>query len=86
MKQHRKFSYIRITAPVPKIGVQMPLVVSPPGRERHPATTIKLSMLKFTLLKILASFCPELKGPRNIETASKRAQAMPAITPQEFLF
>jgi len=56
-----------------------------PG-QRQPATTVKLSMLKFSLLRFLASFCPEFKGPQNIETASKRAQAMPAITPQEFLF
>ena len=56
-----------------------------PG-QRQPATTVKPSMLKFSLLRILASFCPEFKGSQNIETASKRAQAMPAITPQEFLF
>jgi len=29
---------------------------------------------------------PGIQGPQNIETASKRAQAMLAITPQEFLF
>ncbi|MGA8640630.1 MAG: hypothetical protein WB650_01880 [Candidatus Binatus sp.] len=56
-----------------------------------PSTTsagdgVKLSMLKFGLLRILASLCPELRGLQNIETASKRAQAMPAMTPQEFLF
>jgi hypothetical protein len=55
-------------------------------RQRQPATTVKLSMLKHSLLRILAALCPELKGHQNIETASKRAQAMPAITPQEFLF
>jgi hypothetical protein len=55
-------------------------------RPHHPATTVKLSMLKLGLLKILASLCPEFRGHKNIETASKRAQAMPAITPQEFLF
>jgi hypothetical protein len=55
-------------------------------RQHQPATVVKSSMLKFGLLRILASLCPELKGPQNIETASKRAQAMPAITPQEFLF
>ena len=55
-------------------------------RTRQPATTAKPSTLKLSLLKILASLCPELSGPRNIETASKRAQAMPEITPQEFLF
>jgi len=58
----------------------------PRHRQRQAATTVKLSMLKLSLLKILASLCPEFKGPQNIETASKRAQAIPAITPQEFLF
>jgi hypothetical protein len=52
----------------------------------QPATTVKLSMLKLGLLRILASFCPEFRGPQNIATASKRSQAIPAITPQEFLF
>jgi hypothetical protein len=42
--------------------------------------------LKLGLLRILASFCPEFRGPQNIATASKRSQAIPAITPQEFLF
>ena len=56
-------------------------------RQRQPAaTTVKLSMLKFGLLRILASFCPEFRGDKNINTASKRAQAIPAINPQEFLF
>jgi hypothetical protein len=55
-------------------------------RQRQPATTVKLSRLKLGLLRILASLCPELRGPGNIENASKRAQAMPEITPQEFLF
>lgn len=55
-------------------------------RPRQPATTVKLSMLKLGLLRILASFCPEFRGPQNIATAGKRAQAMPAITPHEFLF
>jgi hypothetical protein len=55
-------------------------------RPHHPATTVKISMLKLGLLRILASLCPEFKGHKNIETASKRAQAMPAITPQEYLF
>jgi len=55
-------------------------------RQRPAATTVKLSMLKLGLLRILASLSPEFKGHKNIETASKRAQAMPAITPQEFLF
>lgn len=55
-------------------------------RPRQPATTVKLGKLKLSLLRILASFCPEFRGPQNIETASKRAQAMPAITLQEFLF
>jgi len=55
-------------------------------RPRQPATTVKLSMLKLGLLRILASLCPEFRGHNNIEIASKRAQAMPAITPQEFLF
>jgi hypothetical protein len=187
MKQRRNFSPIRIIAPVPKFGVQMPLAVSPTGyhelnrlypsarghysekpfspeemkhnfairalkkpgffarrpyiylcvrcqqiflvnehrgsivaldrnrnplpepenssqvatfegpcpsfkfaskfrRPHHPATTVKISMLKLGLLRILASLCPEFKGHKNIETASKRAQAMPAITPQEYLF
>ena len=55
-------------------------------RQRRAATTVKLSMLKLSLLKILASLSPELEGPQNIKTASKKAQAIPAITPQEFLF
>jgi hypothetical protein len=57
-------------------------------RQRQPATatTVKLNMLKLGLLRILASLSPEFRGPQNIETAGKRAQAMPAITPQEFLF
>jgi hypothetical protein len=55
-------------------------------RQRRPATTVESSTFKHSLLRILASLCPELTGPQNIETASKRAQAMPAITPQEFLF
>ena len=55
-------------------------------RQRPAATTVKLSMLKLSLLRILASLSPEFKGHKNIETASKRAQAIPAINPQEFLF
>ncbi len=56
-------------------------------RPRQPAaTTVQLSMLKFGLLRIMASFCPEFRGDKNINTASKRAQAIPAINPQEFLF
>ena len=55
-------------------------------RSRHPATTVKSSKLKLRLLRILASLCPEFRGHQKIETASKRAQAMLAITPQEFLF
>ena len=55
-------------------------------RQRPAATTVKLSMLKLGLLRILASLSPEFKGHKNIETASKRAQAIPAINPQEFLF
>jgi hypothetical protein len=100
----RDFSSFRIIGPVPKIGIQMPLSVSPIGyrqlnrrypsarRERsgkrhsQPPMVVKLSMLKFGLLKILALLCPEFRGPQNIKAACKRAQAMPAITPQEFLF
>ncbi len=55
-------------------------------RQRQAATTVKLSMLKLGLLRILASLCPEFRGDKNIETAGKRAQAIPAISPQEFLF
>src|ERR1700735_2748304 len=55
-------------------------------RQRQPATTVKLSMLKLGLLRIVASFCPEFRGDKNINTASKRAQAITAINPQEFLF
>jgi hypothetical protein len=55
-------------------------------RQRQPATTVESSTLKRGLLRILASLCPELSGPHNIEIASKRVQAMPAINPQEFLF
>jgi hypothetical protein len=55
-------------------------------RQRQPATTVESSTLKHGLLRILASLCPELRGHQNLETASKRAQAMLAITPQEFLF
>jgi hypothetical protein len=43
-------------------------------------------MLKLSLLRILAWLSPEFKGHKNIEAASKRAQAIPAINPQEFLF
>ena len=31
MKEHRNISSIRIIAPVPKFGIQMPLAVSPTG-------------------------------------------------------
>jgi hypothetical protein len=55
-------------------------------RPRQPATTVRLNRLKLGLLRIVASLCPEFKGHKNIETASMRAQAIPAITPQEFLF
>ena len=55
-------------------------------RPGQPATTVKLSKLKLGLLRILASLSPEFKGHKNIETASKRAQAISAINPQEFLF
>jgi hypothetical protein len=55
-------------------------------RQSRPATTVKLSVFKLSLLRIVASFCPEFRGHGSIETASKRAQAMLAITPQEFLF
>jgi hypothetical protein len=55
-------------------------------RQRQPEATVKLSILKLGLLRILAALIPEFKGHRNIEAASKKAQAMPAINPQEFLF
>ena len=50
------------------------------------AMTAKLSMPKLGLLRTLSWLCPELRGHKDIENASKRAQAIPAITPQEFLF
>jgi hypothetical protein len=53
---------------------------------RQPARTVKINVLKLSLLRILASLSPEFKGHKNIETASKRAQAIPAINPQEILF
>jgi hypothetical protein len=53
---------------------------------RQPATTIKSGVLKVGLLRILASLCPEFRGHQSIAIASRRAQAMLAITPQEFLF
>ena len=53
---------------------------------QRPATTVESSTFRYSLLRILALLCPELTGDQNIETASKSAQAMPAITPQEFLF
>jgi hypothetical protein len=53
---------------------------------RQPATTIKSGALKLGLLRILASLCPEFRGHESIAIASRRAQAMLAITPQEFLF
>jgi hypothetical protein len=56
-----------------------------PG-QRRPATTVKPGKLKLRLLNVLASLCPEFKGHQKIVAASKRAQAMLAITPQEFLF
>src|SRR5271163_4054783 len=56
------------------------------GRPRQPTTAIKTSKWKLGLLRILTLLCPEFRGPRNIENASKQAQAMLAITPQEFLF
>jgi hypothetical protein len=56
------------------------------GRPRQPTTAIKTSRLKLGLLRILALLCPEFRGAQNIENASKQAQAMLAITPQEFLF
>jgi hypothetical protein len=57
-------------------------------RSRHP-TTVKSStssMTKLRLLKALVSLSPGFRGRQSIEAASKRAQAMPAITPQELLF
>jgi hypothetical protein len=55
-------------------------------RSPQPRTTVRLSKLKLGLLRILASLCPEFREPRKIENAGKQAQAMLAITPQEFLF
>jgi hypothetical protein len=55
-------------------------------RQRQPAAAVESSTLKLSLLRILASLCPEFEGHKNIETASKRAQVMQAIVPQEFLF
>ena len=55
-------------------------------RQRQPATVLESSTLKRGLLRILASLCPELTWDQNIEPVSKSAQAMLAITPQEFLF
>jgi hypothetical protein len=49
-------------------------------------TTRRRNLLKIRLLSLLALLCPEFRGHQSIETASKRAQAMLAITPQEFLF
>lgn len=51
-----------------------------------PATTVRSGTFKLSLLRILASLCPEFRGHQNIAIASRRAQAMLAITPQEFLF
>jgi hypothetical protein len=56
------------------------------GRDRRPATVVESSTFKHGLLRILASLCPELTGDQNIENASQRAQAMPAINSEEFLF
>jgi hypothetical protein len=55
-------------------------------RAGQPTKTVKLSRLKLSLLRILASLCPEFKGHQSIAIASRRAQSMLAITPQEFLF
>jgi hypothetical protein len=55
-------------------------------RQRQPEATVKLSILKLGLLRIVASLIPEFKGHKSIEAASKKAQAIPAINPQEFLF
>ena len=55
-------------------------------RRRQPATTVKSSVLKLRLLRLLASLCPEFRGNQSIAIASRRAQATLAITPQEVLF
>ena len=55
-------------------------------RPRQPETTVRSSVVKLRLLRALASLCPGFRGHQDIETASKRAQAMLAITPQELLF
>jgi hypothetical protein len=55
-------------------------------RRLQAATTRKSSKLKLRLLGILALLCPEFRGHQKIATAGKKAQAMVAITPQEFLF
>ena len=49
-------------------------------------TTRRRKFLKLRLLRLLALLCPEFRGHQSIVIASKRAQAMLAITPQEFLF
>src|SRR5579862_228724 len=56
------------------------------NRRGPAATPVESSKLKVGLLRVLALLCPEFKGDRKIEIASRRAQAMLAITPQEFLF
>jgi len=56
------------------------------SRPRQPSTTVKSGMVKLYLLRSLVSLCPGFTGPSNIEIASKRAQPMLAITPQELLF
>ena len=56
------------------------------NRRGPAATPVESSKLKLGLLRMLTSLCPELKGDKKIEIASKKAQAMLAITPQEFLF
>ncbi len=55
-------------------------------RPRQPETTVRSSVVKLRLLRALVSLCPGFRGHQGIETASKRAQAMLAITPQELLF
>jgi len=90
LKSHADFSIDPIwrdVATCSGAGVALPAATSRrASRHNESAYDKARNVLKLRLMKLLTLFCPEFRGHQSIATASKRAQAMIPITPQEFLF
>jgi hypothetical protein len=94
--RHR-FPVMMLSAPL-KTGIQMPLPVAAGGyreldrprvvpiRNRRKTIAIKSNAFAARLLRFLGLRQPRTNASPKTAAAIKRAQAMTAITPQEYLF